>query len=487
MAAALESSRDTLNSPATSLTKIKEDMPESAAFWEIERVLNQSSAYTYMTWDADRGGEAGQLMLEDRQQAAREWDATVEQVRKIPGFERFLRPASFADLSAVGDGGPVVIVNMSRHGSHALIVSPLAGPDNGSAPLVVPLPDAPIGTATEQSNILLSVLRRIADPAARWEARETDRHAVFDVLAWCWEAIAQPVLTALGFTETPQGRVEDWPRVWWCPTGPAAGLPLHAAGRHPRTTFQYRRMGDEAAVADTVAGRVISSYTPTLNALVHARSRSASGQVRQLAVGMPDAPSYAPNASPLPAVRSEFQVLASHLPEPGHATHLLGPAATHEAVMTVLPSHSWLHLSCHGLQHRDASLSAFLLDDQPLTLADLARLDLRETGLAYLAACQTASGDPGLPDEALHLAGAMHMIGFRHVLAAMWSIFDPVAPAIADMIYAYLSHADPDHPSPADRPEAARTPYALHHAVKHLRQAYPDQPLLWAPYIHLGP
>ena len=487
MAAALESARDILNSSATGLTKIKERMPEHAAHWEIQRVLDQSSDYAYMTWDAERGGEAGQLILEDRQQAAREWDATVEQVRKIPGFEHFLRPASFADLRTAGDGGPVVIVNVSLHGSHALLLSPHAGQGSESAPSVVPLPDAPIGAATEQSEILRSALRRISDPAAGWQDREADRHAVFDVLTWCWEAIAQPVLAALGFTETPQGRVEDWPRVWWCPTGAAAGLPLHAAGVHPRTTFQYRRMGDETATADSVAGRVISSYTPTLSALVHARIRSASDQVRQLAVGMPEAPSYAPNTTPLPAVNSEFQVLASGLPEPDHATHLLGPAATHGAVMTALPNHSWLHLSCHAFQHRDPLLSAFLLHDQPLTLADLARLDLRETGLAYLAACQTASGDPDLADEALHLAGAMRMIGFRHVLAAMWSISDPVAPAIADMIYAHLLHTDPDHPSPVDRPEAARTSYALHHAVTHLRQAFPDQPLLWAPYIHLGP
>ena len=226
-------------------------------------------------------------------------------------------------------------------------------------------------------------------------------------------------------------------------------LPLHAAGRHPRTATQYQAMGEAAALADSVAGRVISSYTPTLTALTRARARPAPDRVRQLAVGVPEAPGYIPGANPLPAVPVELQVVASYLPTPEHATHLLGPAATQQAVLDALPGHSWLHLSCHGVQHpADASLSAFLLHDQPLTLADLAALNLRETDLAYLSACQTAAGDLRLLDEALHLAGALQLVGYRHVLATLWSISDAAAPAMADIIYAHLLHPDPEHPEP---------------------------------------
>ena len=152
-----------------------------------------------------------------------------------------------------------------------------------------------------------------------------------------------------------------------------------------------------------------------------------------LAAGVPDAPAYAPGARPLPAVPAELQVLASYLPPPGRATQLLGPAATRQAVLDALPGHCWLHLSCHGVQHpADASLSAFLLHDQPLTLADLADLHLRDTDLAYLAACQTAAGDLRLLDEARHLAGALQLTGYRHVLATLWSISDAAAPVMAE-------------------------------------------------------
>jgi CHAT domain-containing protein len=145
-------------------------------------------------------------------------------------------------------------------------------------------------------------------------------------------------------------------------------------------------------------------------------------------------------------------------------------------------------LSCHGVQDQaDASRSAFLLHDEPLTVTDLAALNLHETDLAYLAACQTAFGDLRLLDEAQHLAGALQLVGYRHVLATLWYVSDAAAPTMADVIYAHLAHQDPGHPSPADKPSADRAAHALHHAVTRLRQSCPDEPLLWAPYVHIGP
>ena len=79
------------------------------------------------------------------------------------------------------------------------------------------------------------------------------------------------------------------------------------------------------------------------------------------------------------------------------------------------------------------------------------------------------------------------MVGYRHVLATLWNISDAAAPAMAEATYARLLHPDPGRHGPAGRPQAARAAYAVHHAVTRLRQALPGEPLLWAPYIHLGP
>ena len=474
------------------LAALQDRAPGLAAVLEASRtVLNTSTGPVGgpdLAGDIDRVRAAEQQVLDQRRQAARDWDDAVDQIRRLEGFEHFLRPVPFPALRPAATGGPVVIVNISRHGSHALIIPPATEPDPDPGVRVVDLPAAPVGTVIDQANTLLAACHRAGDPATDWPTREADRHAVFEVLAWTWQAITEPVLTALGHAHTPTGPVEDWPRVWWCPTGPATVLPLHAAGRHPRTGHEYAGKGEATVIADSVAGRVVSSYTPTLTALTRSRTRPAPERVRQLAVGVPQAPSYVPGAGPLPAVPDELQVIAGHLPPPDQATHLSGPAATHQAVLDALPRHAWLHLSCHGVQHpADASRSAFLLPDQPLTLANLADLNLREADLAYLAACQTATGDIRLLDEALHLAAALQLVGYRHVLATLWSISDTAAPAIAGIIYAHLRHPDPDHPDPTDRPEAARAAHALHHAVTRLRQTCPGEPLLWAPYIHLGP
>jgi hypothetical protein len=271
--------------------------------------------------------------------------------------------------------------------------------------------------------------------------------------------------------------------VWWCPTGPATVLPLHAAGTHPRTRTQYTGRGETAAIADSVPGRVVSSYTPTLTALTRARTRPTPEQVQVLAVGVPDAP----DLPPLPAVPAELQALADALPASTRRTALVSAAATRQAVKDAMPEHPWLHLSCHGVQDpADASRSAFLLHDQPLTLADLAALHLPHTDLAYLSACQTATGDIQLLDEALHLAAALQLVGYRHVLATLWNISDSAAPPWQKRSTP-PDPPSPDHPHPGDRPDSTRAPHALHHAVTRLRQTCPDEPLLWAPYIHLGP
>ena len=139
-----------------------------------------------------------------------------------------------------------------------------------------------------------------------------------------------------------------------------------------------------------------------------------------------------------------------------------------------------MHLACHAYQQpTDPSDSAFALHDGPLTLASLSRLHLDHAELAFLSACQTATGDLRLPDEAIHLAAAMQLLGYRHVIATMWTITDDLAPLIADVVYSHLTTTG--HPDPTD------AAHALHQAVSRLRADHSDQPLLWGAYIHIGP
>lgn len=461
------------------LSALRDQAPELAVRLEAGgAVLNDSPSF--------RGVHDEIRVFDQRRLAARDWDAALAQVRKIAGFQDFLRPVSFAGLRDAASGGPVAIVNVSRHGSHALIVTPPGDRPIAQAVMVVDLPEARVSTVVDQANVLLTALFNAEDPDASAATARSARNAIFDVLEWSWRAIAEPVLSALGWTSTPAGEPEGWPRLWWCPTGPAAVLPLHAAGRYPRAGA--RSPGAAGALADSVPGRAVCSYAQTLTSLIRARSRPSPGNVRQLAVGVPDTSGYAGESGYLPAVAPELAAVGRHLPEPGFATHLLGPAASKGAVTAALPAYAWLHLSCHGIQHpEDASLSAFLLHDQPLTVADIAALNLPSPDFAYLAACQTAAGSRQLLDEALHLAGALQLAGYRHVLASLWSISDWAALTMAEVTYDHLLDGVLGHarlPGPA---QTARVPYALHRAAARLRDDHPGQPHLWAPYIHLGP
>jgi CHAT domain-containing protein len=98
--------------------------------------------------------------------------------------------------------------------------------------------------------------------------------------------------------------------------------------------------------------------------------------------------------------------------------------------------------------------------------------------LAYLSACETATGSPLLADESVHLAAAMLLLGYRHVVGTLWSVHDATAPLIAGAFYETLPTGRDVTPLPAAR--------ALHDAVARLRAHRPADPLLWAPYLHIG-
>jgi hypothetical protein len=183
------------------------------------------------------------------------WDGRPYAGRQIGQVST--RPSPFIQLRHAATRGPVVIVNISRHGCHALLVT-----TNGVQ--VVDLPDITHDQAFEQANTLLTILNRASHPEQSLFDRDRDRHALLDILDWLWDTVTGPVLASLGHTSPPISETA-WPRIWWCPTGSLTMFPLHAAGHHPRN-----HRPDNPVSTDTVPARVISSYTPSLTALMRA-------------------------------------------------------------------------------------------------------------------------------------------------------------------------------------------------------------------------
>lgn len=111
----------------------------------------------------------------------------------------------------------------------------------------------------------------------------------------------------------------------------------------------------------------------------------------------------------------------------------------------------------------------------PLTVVDVSRLRLETADLAYLSACSTARVGTTLTDEAIHLASAFQLAGYRQVIATLWPINDRLAVRLAEEVY--------DAIVARGTGVAAR---AVHEATRRLRSRRRDLPQLWAAHIHTG-
>ena len=188
----------------------------------------------------------------------------------------------------------------------------------------------------------------------------------------------------------------------------------------------------------------------------------------------------------LPGTVDEGQRLQHILEE----SHIVGETlndqqATMSAVRAVVGFHPWVHLACHGSQHRgDATQSAFHLYDGPLSLSDLMRMAADNAELAFLSACQTATGDEKNPEESVHLAAGMLAVGFKGVVATMWSIGDAEAPILVEAYYRKLLELRSASNVREGQTGAA---YALHEATRILRERVGEKDFVrWAPFVHFG-
>ena len=158
---------------------------------------------------------------------------------------------------------------------------------------------------------------------------------------------------------------------------------------------------------------------------------------------------------------------------------LLEETATIDNVKRGMEECNFAHFSCHGEQDpNDPTQSALLLaNGSKLTLTDIIKLKLPHAQLAFLAACQTATGDQTLPEEAIHLAAGMLVAGYQGVVATMWSIQDSDGPIVTGEFYKTLWKDG--------KPDVTQAAYALHYAVEKLKKESPSF-LQWVPFIHMG-
>ncbi|MEU6812659.1 CHAT domain-containing protein [Streptomyces sp. NPDC046831] len=444
----LEQGRGVLLSRAldarTDLTALRErDEGLAAEFAALCRALD--------TGGREHWSGTGTDLADHRHHLAGAWDQILERIREVPGFRDFLKPLSLEKITAAAVHGPIAMVNVHHIRSDALVVKP-EGIRHVSLPRLTP----------ESVRQWVTALLASGD-----EDRE---QRLLGMLGWLWDTVAGPVLEAAGIVAAavPEGSATDpVSRLWWCPTGLLSLLPLHAAGHH-------RTRSD--AVPMTVMDRTVSSYTPTIRALLHARRPAAQGQPswagRVFAVVMPRTPAEAN----IPGARREARLLTERFGTRAEIRE--GAENLHAAVLSALPRFPWAHFSCHGVSDAQSpSRSRLLLYDhseRPFTVTDVARLRLGHAELAFLSACSTARSGTALADEAIQLVSAFQLAGYRHAIGTLWEIGDGSAVRIATDVYTALA------------PDARNAALALHKALLRRRTNAENTPSVWAAHLHSG-
>ena len=405
---------------------------------ELERLAISSES-----GPIDNGSPKSLAHLEAQMQRYRilseEWEEVVGQIRKIEGFSNFLQAVPFATLQTAAAEGPVILINISKYRSDAIILHI----DN--LPILVNLPNV----QPEHLAYLSEQLRLAQDPDV------TDPGKLFiPILRDLWDDIVSPVCDRLAQLGVPQKS-----RVWWCPTSELCALPLHAAGPY---------QSGKRNLPDIYT----SSYIPTLSSLIRARSNMIEQPItpKLLFIGQPNE---------LPKVQEEID----HVRQLGEFVDVVvGTDASRDTVLHGLQHHSWAHFACHGhLGDKSQPFQAsFELDGgSRLTLLDLIQARLPNAELAFLSACHSAAGDVSTPDERIHLASALQFCGFRSVVGTLWEMEDEDGPIISRDFYKYMFR---ELGNRADFRDSAE---ALNLAIRAMRRN--RVPLeRWIMFVHIG-
>ncbi|KAI3331715.1 CHAT domain-containing protein [Xylariaceae sp. AK1471] len=341
-----------------------------------------------------------QLQASRRYNAGNELDKLIVKIRESPGFEDFLTAPGEADMRAAAKCGPIIFINVSEYRCDAILV--------------------------EQHQIRSLALPDLKSrDAMNWAQSSNVKKS--QMLEWLWDAVARPVLDALGFTQPPSS--ENWPRVWWIATGALTKLPIHAAGRHGNGS------------AETVLDRVMSSYAPSIKAIIYGRRRAApvatfSVSEQAVLVDMQDTPGQSSLHFATKEVAMIYDLCKLIGLEP------VKPGRRKRDIIPHLSKSRIFHFAGHGrTDNIDPSQSQLLLEDwmtDSFTVATLLDMNIREHApfMAYLSACGTGQiKNEKFFDESIHLISAAQLAGFRHVIGTLWEVNDESCVDMAMVTY----------------------------------------------------
>jgi tetratricopeptide (TPR) repeat protein len=407
-------------------------------------------------------------------------------IRDLPGHENFLLPPAEGRLLELAASGPIVILNSSFMATRAdaIVVTTKS------------IESVYLVEATKQGFYKPSREAIDAGPEAKEFTLETDvlrgglrtrakrNETLGALLKYTWKTFIQPVCS---FLESElKFDPEKLPHITWIRVGmPFNQIPIHAVGD--------TKGGPRA----NVYSRMVSTYAPSIKALIYARERAFSfldiPDPRLLVATMETTPG---TPACLPGVKDEVDAIRKVIHNRILTTDLPQPSA--QVVLDELSKSQAVHFACHGFSDTSNPSNNSLIFSKtnnegkevadPLRVRDISmsnhssRTDMQ---LAYLSACSGASIDiQALADEAVHMASGFLLAGFSHIIATLWNVQDDVCVDMAREFYKYLLMGMDEPEGRIERHQ--RVSWALHKALEPVRKEYIDEPLVWAPFIHIG-
>jgi CHAT domain-containing protein len=362
----------------------------------------------------------------------------LSDVRTIPGFEQFLRPAVIADISADVGGHPVIYLVSAPWGSYVLAVRPgQEGPSvdalhipavtsTSIAGLAVFAPDGSPGLLAAQAvgrpDLLDSALQRLGELTP----------------------LVQPVADIL--TEEPEHVAV------LVPTGLLGLIPL------------------AAIPVDSTCGEFLDDageihFAPSAAVYAACRKRAAThGQQRLVGVADPD------GTPPLPWSRTELTAIQAMFRPESSRFCAFGPDATRSWLLEHLHGASHVHLACHGYGEITLTAGGYLLlaGGSRLSIADLTDGRLSGCRVAVASACQSGYYSmTDVPDEFTGLPAGFLQAGAACAVTSLWPVYD-CSTALLMIRFYELMGLDADDAS-------SRPVSALRQARQWLRQLTPQE------------
>ena len=316
-------------------------------------------------------------------------DAIVFRIRKLPGFESFALPSSWADVEAAAETMPLVYLVPTDKGSVALIVKRVTEKKHDILILDFPITSKQIHDAAK------AFLNAEFGPQRGAAAQPL--HSLLEWLGAAFVGHIRQVLDKNGHGDNP---------IAILPFGNLAYLPIHASFIRLRNPDRHHYLYHPKDVCFGYSARSLAESF---------RRRRQSPKDFALIV---DNPAPLPlEFKPLQLSHFEAALVARHFPNKS----LSGSDATVEKVLEELATAGLVHFSCHGSVDKRINYSGILLlaDWQTLSWQQLCHVQTFSARLVVLSACRSGSTAIGI-EYVLSLASAFLAAGATGVIGTFW-------------------------------------------------------------------